>query len=56
MDYLTTARNQLIDVLNEVKSLTHDLTADELDALIDEVTVLYERFSDAVESRTGVKP
>ena len=55
MDYLTTARNQLIDVLNEVKSLTHDLTADELDTLIDEVTVLYERFSDITDMRKGGK-
>ena len=56
MDYLTTARNQLIDALNEVKSLSHDLTADELDELIDEVKCLYERFSDMTEARTGVKP
>jgi len=47
------ARIQLIDALNDVKSLSHDLTADELDALIDEVTVLYKRFSDAVESRAN---
>jgi signal transduction histidine kinase len=49
-------RNQLIDALNEVKSLSHDLTADELDELIDEVKCLYERFSDMTEARTGVKP
>jgi len=55
MDYLTTARNQLIDVLNDVKSLSHDLTADELDELIDEVTVLYERYSDLIDMRKGVK-
>ena len=55
MNDIVIARIQLIDALNEVKSLAHDLTVDELDALIDEVTVLYERFSDAVESRTGVK-
>jgi hypothetical protein len=48
-------RNQLIDVLNNVKSLSHDLTADELDELIDEVKCLYERFSDMTEARTGVK-
>jgi len=51
MNDIVITRIQLIDALNEVKSLAHDLTADELDALIDEVTVLYERFSDAVESR-----
>jgi hypothetical protein len=48
-------RNQLIDVLNEVKSLSHDLTADELDELIDEVKCLYERFSDITDMRKGGK-
>jgi hypothetical protein len=55
MNDIVIARIQLIDALNEVKSLAHDLTVDELDALIDEVTVLYERFSDMTEARTGVK-
>jgi hypothetical protein len=53
MQDIVIARIQLIDALNYIKSLSHDLTADELDVLIDEVTVLYERFSDAVESRTN---
>ena len=56
MQDITTLRNQLIDALNEVKSLSHDLTMDELDELIDEVKCLYERFSDMTEARTGVKP
>ena len=56
MDNLTASRFQLIYALNSVQALAHDLTADELDELIDEVKCLYERFSDAVESRTGVKP
>lgn len=50
------ARVQLISVLDDVKSLTHDLTIGELDELIDEVTVLYERYSDYVDMRNGEKP
>ena len=50
------ARVQLISVLDDVKSLTHDLTIGELDELIEEVTVLYERYSDYVDMREGVKP
>jgi hypothetical protein len=56
MQDIVIARIQLIDALNDVKSLSHDLTADELDELIDEVKCLYERFSDVTEARTGVKP
>jgi len=56
MQDIVIARIQLIDALNEVKSLSHDLTVDELDALIDEVTVLYERFSDITDARMGAKP
>jgi signal transduction histidine kinase len=55
MSNITTSRNQLIDALNEVKSLSHDLTMDELDELIDEVKCLYERFSDVTEARMGGK-
>jgi hypothetical protein len=33
----------------------HGLTIDELDALIDEVTVIYERFSDITEARVDGK-
>ena len=50
------ARVQLISVLEDIKSIMHDLTIGELDELIDEVTVLYERYSDYVEQREGVKP
>ena len=56
MQDIVIARIQLIDALNEVKSLSHDLTSDELDALIDELKCVYERFSDMTEARTGVKP
>lgn len=50
------ARVQLINVCNDIQSIMHGLTIGELDELIDEVTVLYERFSDYVEQRNGVKP
>ena len=56
MDNITASRFQLIYALNSVQALAHDLTADELDELIDEVKCLYERFSDITEARTGVKP
>jgi hypothetical protein len=56
MSNITTLRNQLIDVLINVKKLSYNLTVDELDELIDEVKCLYERFSDVTEARTGVKP
>lgn len=50
------ARVQLINVCNDIQSIMHGLTIGELDELIDEVTVLYERYSDYVEQRNGVKP
>jgi hypothetical protein len=51
MQDIVIARIQLIDALNDVGSLSHDLTADELDELIDEVKCLYERFSDVTDMR-----
>ena len=39
------ARTQLMDVLDNVQSIMHDLELSELDELIDELTHLYERFS-----------
>jgi hypothetical protein len=51
MDNITASRFQLIYALNSVQALAHDLTADELDELIDEVKCLYERFSDVTEAR-----
>lgn len=50
------ARVQLISVLDNIQSIMHDLTLGEMDELIDELTVLYERYSDYVEQRNGVKP
>jgi hypothetical protein len=55
MNDIVIARIQLIDALNEVKSLAHDLTADELDALIDEVSDVYEKYNNMVDARTGAK-
>lgn len=50
------ARVQLVSVLDNVQSIMHDLTLGEMDELIDELTVLYERYSDYVDMRKGVKP
>jgi hypothetical protein len=47
------ARIQLVGVLDNVQSIMHDLTLDELDALIDELTMVYERFSDVADARMG---
>jgi hypothetical protein len=49
------ARIQLVDVLDNVQSIMHDLELDELDELIDEITCLYERFSDITDARNGDK-
>jgi hypothetical protein len=53
MQDITTLRNQLIDVLTDVRKLSYNLTADELDELIDEVKCLYERFSDITDARSN---
>jgi len=47
---------KLLSLFNGIKSIMHDLTLDELDDLIDELTCLYERFSDITDTRNGVKP
>jgi hypothetical protein len=49
------ARIQLLDVLDDVQSIMHDLELSELDELIDELTHLYERFSDIADTRNGDK-
>lgn len=46
---------KLMDVLNDIQNVMYDLTPDELDDLIDEVTCIYERFSDITEARNGDK-
>ena len=50
------ARIELVGVLDDVQSIMHGLTLDELDALIDEIKCVYERFSDITDARNGVKP
>lgn len=50
------ARIELMGVLDDVQSIMHELTLDELDKLIDEVKCVYERYSDITDTRKGVKP
>jgi DNA topoisomerase VI subunit B len=49
------ARIQLIDVLDNVQSIMHDLELSEIDELIDELTHLYERFNVYANARNGDK-
>ena len=44
---------KLLSLFNGLKSIMHDLTLDELDELIDEVAVVYERYNVYVQSRNG---
>jgi hypothetical protein len=38
------ARIQLNDVLDKIQGISYELTLDEIDNLIDEVTLLYEHY------------
>jgi hypothetical protein len=49
------ARIQLMDVLDNVQSIMHDLELSELDELIDELTHLYDRFNVYANARNGDK-
>jgi ferritin-like metal-binding protein YciE len=49
------ARVELMGVLDNVQSIMHELTLDEIDELIDELTHLYERFNGVIDSRNGDK-
>jgi hypothetical protein len=51
----TRAQFQVIYALNNIQSIIHNLTLGELDELIDELTCLYERFSDITDTRNGDK-
>jgi dsDNA-binding SOS-regulon protein len=51
-----TARFKIIYAINHLQSLMNGLTEDELDALIDELTHLYERYNVYAQSRNGDKP
>ena len=55
MDEEVMARIELVSVLNDISLIMHDLELSELDELIDEVTCLYERFSDKVDERKDIK-
>jgi len=45
------ARIELMGVLDDVQSIMHELTLDELDKLIDEIKCVYERYSDITDMR-----
>lgn len=55
MQDIVMARITFTAALTTLDSLMMHLTEDELDALIEEVTVLYEVYSDKVEARMGDK-
>ena len=55
MQDIVITRIQLINVLDEVKSIMHDLTEEELDALIEDITVLYEKSTDRIDARKNIK-
>ena len=55
MDEKVMARIELVGVLDDIQSMMHELTLSELDELIDELTCIYERFSDITEARNGDK-
>ena len=44
---------QLVGVLDDIQSITHELASDELNELIDELTHVYERYSVYANARNG---
>jgi hypothetical protein len=44
---------QLVGVLDDIQSMMHELTLDERNELIDELTHLYERYNVYAQSRNG---
>ena len=49
------AMMQLVSVLDDIQSMMHELTLDERNELIDELTHLYERYNVYAQSRNGDK-
>lgn len=45
------ARVQLVGVLDDIQSMMHELTLDEMDELIDKLTLLYEQYNGYVDAR-----
>jgi len=55
MNDIVIARILLTSVLRDIDSLMHELTEDELNALIDEVSEVYEKFKAITDARADVK-
>lgn len=49
------ARIELMGVLDNIQSIMHELTLDEVDELIDELTHLYEHYNNITNTRNGDK-
>ena len=49
------AMMQLVNVLDDIQSMMHELVLDERNELIDELTQLYERYNVYAQSRNGDK-
>jgi hypothetical protein len=47
------AERIIVELLDDIKSTVHDLTLDELDALINDLTVVYERYGYIIDMRKG---
>ena len=48
-----TTMMQLVSVLDDIQSMMHELTLDERNELIDELTHLYEHYNVYAQSRNG---
>jgi len=47
---------QLVSVLDDIQSMRYELTLDERNELIDELTRLYEYYNNIINARNSVKP